>query len=172
MKNLTTFAILLLTACGSQTTPSIKTHEPDACQSIAELNSLDTRRPVPLQPMMAWHQKQNMQDHLVAIQRITDALSRSDWTGVSQAAAMIGSSPEMQQTCQHMGAGADGFTELALAFHQTADKIKEAASTQNPQAVLQATSETLQSCIGCHAAYRQEIVDAKTWEARTGQKMH
>ena len=50
---------------------------------------MDTRRPVPLQPMMAWHQKQNMMEHLVAIQGITDGLAREDWVAITEASARI-----------------------------------------------------------------------------------
>jgi hypothetical protein len=129
---------------------------------------LDPRTPVPLQPMMAWHQKQNMQEHLVAIQRITEALASEDWDAIATASALIESSPQMQQMCQHMGAGADGFTELALDFHHRADAIGEAARSHDGVAVLRATATTLQACTACHATYRQDIVDAKTWELRTG----
>jgi hypothetical protein len=139
-----------------------------ACAPIADLNAMDTRAPVPLQPMMAWHQKQNMMEHLVAIQRITDALSRDDWDGVAEAAKLIESSPQMKTMCQHMGAGAPGFTEMALAFHERADAIAPAARSQDARGVLRATSETLQACTSCHAAYRQDVVDAATWKERTG----
>jgi hypothetical protein len=135
---------------------------------LDELHKLDLRKPVPLQPMMAWHQKQNMQEHLVAIQRITDGLSREDWGEVEQGAALIGSSPQMQQMCQHMGAGAEGFTELALEFHSRADTIREAARKKDGLGVLKATTHTLRACTQCHAAYRQDLVDAQTWEQRTG----
>jgi hypothetical protein len=118
--------------------------------------------------MMAWHQKQNMNDHLVAIQQITAALAREDWEGVAQASARIESSPQMQQMCEHMGAGADGFTEYALEFHRRADQIAVAARTQSTAAVLSATANTLQACTSCHATYRQEVVDSATWTARTG----
>jgi hypothetical protein len=138
------------------------------CEPVAQLNTLDPRRPVPLQPMMAWHQKQNMQEHLVAIQRITDGLARQDWDEIAQASALIGTSPEMEQMCQHMGAGAEGFTELALEFHHRADAIAAAARAQDSGAVLEATSRTLQTCTSCHATYRQDVVDAATWQARTG----
>ncbi len=146
------------------------TDEPaaSACAPIEQLAAMDTRQPVPLQPMMAWHQKQNMMEHLVAIQRITDALAREDWEGVASASALIESSPQMQQMCQHMGAGADGFTELALDFHRRADAIGVAARAQDGPAVLRATSNTLQACTSCHASYRQDVVDAATWQARTG----
>jgi hypothetical protein len=139
------------------------------CEPMTELASLDHRRPVPLQPMMAWHQKQNMLEHLVAIQRITDGLAREDWDEVARASALIESSPQMQQMCQHMGAGAEGFTEMALDFHLRADAIGVAARAHDRAGVLRATSNTLQACTGCHVAFRQEVVDAGTWRARTGQ---
>ena len=129
---------------------------------------MDHRRAVPLQPMMAWHQKQNMMEHLVAIQRITDGLAREDWDAIAEASALIESSPQMQQMCEHMGAGADGFTELALEFHARADTIGVAAKAHDGPAVLAATSSTLQACTSCHTTYRQEVVDPATWEARTG----
>jgi len=139
-----------------------------ACQPVEELAGLDHRTPVPLQPMMAWHQKQNMMEHLVAIQRITDGLAREDWEEVASASALIESSPQMQQMCQHMGAGAQGFTEMALDFHRRADAIGEAARAHDGAAVLRATSNTLQSCTGCHAAFRKDVVSATEWQRRTG----
>jgi L-amino acid N-acyltransferase YncA len=136
---------------------------------MEELAGLDHRTPVPLQPMMAWHQKQNMMEHLVAIQRITAGLAREDWEEVASASGLIESSPQMQQMCQHMGAGAQGFTEMALDFHRRADAIGVAARAHDGAAVLRATSNTLQSCIGCHAAFRQVVVSATEWQRRTGQ---
>lgn len=146
-------------------TPSTE-HE---CQPVQELAALDPRTPVPLQPMMAWHQKQNMMEHLVVIQRITDGLARDDWTEVARAAGLIESSPQMQQMCEHMGAGAEGFTELALDFHRRAQAIGQAARAHDASRALQATANTLQACTACHAAFRQDVVDLATWQARTGQ---
>jgi hypothetical protein len=173
---LAALAALVMTACEGTSTPAqwVEQAPPpaasgDACQPISELNALDPRRPVPLQPMMAWHQKQNMQDHLEAIQRIVEGLTREDWEAIGDASARIESSPQMQQMCEHMGAGADGFTEMALDFHRKADAIGEAADARDAQAVLRATSDALQACTSCHSTYRQEIVDAETWTSRTGQ---
>ena len=107
--------LLHLYACGS--TPAVEScpdDVPATTSPIEELNSLDPRAPVPLQPMMAWLQKQNMQEHLVAIQRITEALSRDDWKAVSAATSMLALSPQMEMQCEHMGAGADGFTKAQL----------------------------------------------------------
>ena len=138
---------------------------------VDQLNAMDPRTPVPLQPMMAWHQKQNMQEHLVAIQRITDGLAREDWDMVAAGAGLIASSPTMQMQCEHMGQGADGFTSLALDFHSRADRIVTAAGAKDPTATLVATADTLAACTGCHARFRQDVVDAATWEARTGSTM-
>lgn len=140
----------------------------DRYAPIAELAALDGRRAVPLQPMMAWHQKQNMMEHLVAIQRITDGLAREDWEAVAAASALIETSPQMQRMCEHMGAGAEGFTSLALEFHRRADAIGAAARAHDGSAVLRATAHTLEACTSCHAGYRQDVVDAATWQARTG----
>ncbi len=181
--------ILALAACNnepkaaatgsSSTTPAPKAAAPKAAAAsapqapvaagpVAALNAMDPRTPVPLQPMMAWHQKQNMQQHLVAIQRITGGLAGKNWDEIARAASMIESSPQMQQMCQHMGAGAKGFTKLALEFHRRADAIGVAARAHDSVGVLRATSNTLKTCTGCHATFRQDVVDASTWQARTG----
>ncbi len=141
---------------------------PEAPSAWEALAAMDPRQPVPLQPMMAWHQKQNMQDHLVAIQQITDGLAREDWALIERASARIGSSPQMKMQCEHMGAGAPGFTPLALDFHRRADAVGEAAKARDAGAVLQATAHTLAACTSCHAAYKQDVVDAATWTQRTG----
>jgi hypothetical protein len=51
-----------------------------------------------------------------------------------------------------------------LQFHRTADGIAVAARSGDRKAVLAALDTTLQACVGCHAAYRQEIVDQATWD--------
>lgn len=140
-----------------------------SCAPSMALHRMDKRIPVPLQPMMAWHQKQNMQAHLVAIQKITDALAHKDWKTLLQATKTIQSSPRMKRMCTHMGAGAKGFAQLGLEFHRRADGIAKAAQKRDLKEVLKAVSYTLQSCNGCHAAYKQEVVDAKTWQRRTGR---
>lgn len=152
----------------ASTQPGAGETHASSCAAYSELDALDPRQPVPLQPMMAWHQKQNMQDHLVVIQQIQDALARDDWEKVVEVSERIGSSPQMARMCQHMGAGAPGFTELALEFHRRADGITAAATARDLKATLSATASTLETCTSCHAAYRQEVVDAATWRERTG----
>lgn len=72
----------------------------------------------------------------------------------------------------HMGAGAHGFTDMALEFHRTADTITEAARQKDKDAVVSALGRTLTKCTGCHAAYTQHVVDDAGWEAATkGQQL-
>ena len=75
----------------------------------------------------------------------------------------------MGQMCEHMGAATPGFTAMALNFHHTADTIGEAARRGDRAAVLAALDRTLQTCVGCHATYRQEIVDEATWKRLTAE---
>lgn len=131
------------------------------------LSAMDSRRPVPLLPMMANHQKENMRDHLLAVQEIVAALATEDFAAVERAAGRIGYSEHMGQMCTHMGAGAPGFTDQALGFHRTADRIGAAARDRDRGRVLTELGATLQTCTSCHAAWRQEVVDEATWRART-----
>lgn len=122
------------------------------------LDALDPRAPVPLLPMMAIHQKQNMRDHLLAVQEIVSAMATKDFGAIEKSASRLGSSEQMLRMCNHMGAGAPGFAERALSFHQTADKIGHAARKHDSNAIITALSETLAVCTSCHAAFKQKVV--------------
>jgi cytochrome c556 len=130
-------------------------------------SAMDARQPLPLPPMMAAHQKQNMREHLAAVQAIVAAIGRNDMDAVAKAAGRIGYSAAMGQMCEHMGAAAPGFTTLALNFHHTADTIADAARRGDRAGVLSALDKTLQTCVGCHSTYRQEVVDEQTWKRLT-----
>lgn len=129
----------------------------------------DTRKPLPLPVMMAEHQKQNMREHLAAVQAIIAAIGRDDMDSVAKASARIGYSEAMGQMCEHMGAATPGFTTMALNFHHTADTIGEAARRGDRAGALTALDRTLQTCVGCHATYRQEVVDEATWKRLTAE---
>jgi hypothetical protein len=139
--------------------------EPSPAQKT--LDRIDGRIPVPLLPMMANHQKQNMRDHLLAVQEVILASSAGDFPAIEKAATRMGYSEQMGQMCTHMGTGAPGFTEQALAFHHTADTIGAAARRRDGAAVMEALGSTLQTCTGCHATFRQSVVDEATWNRLT-----
>jgi hypothetical protein len=175
-----TRSLLLLSACVvvagcSREVPAVVTSAPAPAppppprvpSANEALEQMDTRAPVPLLPMMANHQKQNMRDHLVAVQEIIGALATDDFGAIEKAAGRIGFSDQMGQMCTHMGAGAPGFTEQALAFHHTADRVGEAARRHDKKRVVAELSATLQTCTACHAAWRQQVVDEPTWTRLT-----
>ncbi|HEU4593515.1 MAG TPA: hypothetical protein VFS13_21630, partial [Steroidobacteraceae bacterium] len=70
----------------------------------ASQTASDTRQPLYLLPVMAQHQKQNMREHLAAVNEIVAALGKNDFKSVGEAARKLGTTPEMQQMCAHMGA--------------------------------------------------------------------
>lgn len=135
---------------------------------LQQLASLDTREAVPLLPMMALHQKENMRDHLVVIQEIVGALATGDFDAVQQSAARISFSPQAAQMCTHMGAGAPGFTEMGMSFHETADSIVEAAKRNDMSETLEALNDTIKACTACHTRFRQEVVTEQQWQNLTG----
>lgn len=155
----------LLVACAACRAKTDTRPAPPAAAPAPAHDALDERTPVPLLPMMAHHQKQNMRDHLVAVQEITAAVARNDFAAVGAAVKRIGYSETMGRMCEHMGSGAPGFTELALEFHHRADAIGAAAKSQDPTAVSAALAETLSVCTSCHARFKQQIVDESTWAA-------
>ena len=145
---------LSLFGCRHREAAGTATHAPPP-----GLDAIDTRTPLPLLPMMANHQKQNMRDHLVAVQEIVQGLAANDYDAVEKAAKRIGYSDEMAQMCTHMGAAAPGFTEQSIRFHRTADRIAEAARTRERAKVLDELGTTLQTCTACHAVWKQRVVD-------------
>jgi hypothetical protein len=147
--------LMLIAGC-AQAPPPASTSS--ASSPAAALERMDTRVPVPLLPMMANHQKQNMRDHLVAVQEIVSALANEDFGAIERAAGRIGYSEQMGNMCTHMGAAAPGFTEQALNFHHTADRIADAARQLDRTRVLTELSSTLQTCTSCHAVWKQQIV--------------
>jgi hypothetical protein len=139
--------------------PPPSSAQASAPSSADELDRLDQRKPLPLLPMMANHQKESMREHLAVVQEVVAATATRDFAKVALAARRIGYSESMGQMCEHMGVGAPGFTEQALAFHHSADRIVDAAKREDSSAVLGALGETLATCTGCHAAYKQKLVD-------------
>jgi hypothetical protein len=173
-KHALAFGALVLVSCqrpqpsqqGGRPIAEVSSPSP-SCEAHASLDEMDTRVAVPLLPTMANHQKQNMRDHLLAVQEIILSSGRDDFAGVERAATRIGYSPAMGQMCTHLGAGAKGFTEQALAFHHTADSIAVAARKHDRPGVMAALGTTLQACTACHETFRQRVVDQATWTSLT-----
>lgn len=159
-------ALLLLAACGADPAPLAPTPVALTSPHVA-LDRLDGRSPVPLLPMMAHHQKQSMREHLEAVQAIVQALAVDDLAAVERAATTIGYSETMGRMCSHMGAGAPGFTDQAVNFHRSADRIGDAARAGDRARVLAELGTTLQTCTACHQTWKQQIVDEAQWQRLT-----
>ena len=163
--------LAVLVACQQAKTaepPSQPTAPVEKESGWDELHEIDPRTPVPLLPQMAWHQKQNMQDHLLVVQEVIAALAQDDLESAAKAAGRMGLSDSMQQQCEHMGQGAPGFTERAIAFHRQADLVAEAARAGDKERVLKELSSTLTACTSCHASYKQEVLSSEQWTERVG----
>ncbi len=164
--------LLLVIACGSEApAASGQRVEPDPSSleaPYAELAGLDRRAPVPLRPKMAWDQKQKMMTFLVAIERVSEALAGDDWEAVGRASAVLGTSPQTRSRCGRVDAASDAITTMAIDFRCRADAIGAAARAEDRAAVLRAMADTVQACNGCHAAFRQDVVDARAWRALPG----
>jgi hypothetical protein len=175
MKYFLLCTVLALVVVGCQNPSSTRSSDtgdrkaPGTPHAAQLVDPLDQRTALPLLPRMAAHQRENMRDHLAAVQEIIAAVSAGDFAGVERSAARIGYSEQMGQMCSHMGSGAPGFTQLALNFHHTADTIVPAAKARDTAATLKALSATVKTCVGCHAIYRQHLVDEATWKAITGR---
>lgn len=128
---------------------------------------IETRRPLPLLQTMADHQKQMMRDHLGAVQEIVTAMAAGDFEAVERAAQRLGYSEEVGRICTRIGAASPEFTRDALSFHHTADGIAAAAREHNGRRVLAELSTTLRSCRTCHAQWKQQVVDERTWNRLT-----
>jgi len=154
---------LLFVSCAREVTPATPAASPHDA-----LDALDARKPVPLLPMMANHQKQNMREHLVAVEEIVSALAVDDFAAVETAVKRIGFSEQMGMMCSHMGSGAPGFTEQALVFHHTADRIADAARKKDAKLVLTELSATMKTCTGWPATFKPQGVAGAEWEKATG----
>lgn len=97
------FSFLLILLSGA-VLPAWATESASHPDPAMELDRMDQRTPVPLSPHMALHQKQNMRDHLEAIQAIIAGLAKQDFPAIEAAAARMGFSKEMEGMCQRMGA--------------------------------------------------------------------
>ncbi|MBL4685540.1 MAG: cytochrome c [Nannocystaceae bacterium] len=123
----------------------------------AELARLDTRTPYPMTASKTWDHKQKMMGFSAAIARSLQAAANDDWEGVATASSPLGTKPRQEANCDNVWGVETGIDAMALDFRCRANKIAEAADTADHRAVLRATSETLNACNTCHAAFRSEL---------------
>jgi len=114
----------------------------------------DSRTSLHLSPQMKQHQLSNMRSHLEAVRNIVGLIAAGNFDEASTIAHQkLGLTPEMKKMCNMFGN--DDFKKLGLAFHKSADKLGDVLKTGNVQASLNALHTTMNSCVQCHATFRQ-----------------
>jgi len=114
----------------------------------------DDRVSLNLPPQMKQHQLANMRSHLEAVQSIIGLLANGKFDEASGVAHnKLGLTPEMKKMCSMFDN--DDFRKLGLAFHQSADELGDVLKKGNLQHSLSALHKTMNSCVQCHATFRQ-----------------
>ncbi len=115
---------------------------------------LDKRISLNLNAKQKNHQLKNMRSHLLAVQSIISLLATDQFDEASLVAySELGSTTEMKLMCASFGD--ENFEKLGLEFHSAADKMSETFKQGNKDESLKALSSTMNSCIKCHATYKQ-----------------
>ena len=126
----------------------------------ASAHAEDARQFVEFPPMMLEHEMANMRDHLATLQKIQDALGRSDFDAAAKLAEQrLGLSsfglhgakhvqPYMPEGMQAIG------TEMHKAASRFALEADKAAATGDLKPALAALGRLTAQCVACHAAYR------------------
>jgi len=114
----------------------------------------DSRTSLHLSPQMKQGQLANMRSHLEAVRNIVGLIAAGNFDEASDIAHnKLGLTPEMKKMCNMFGN--DDFKKLGLAFHKSADKLGNVLKKGNVQASLNALHTTMNSCVQCHATFRQ-----------------
>ena len=117
-------------------------------------SSTDKRISLHIAPQMKQGQLRNMRSHVEAIRDIVGLISENKLDEASRIAHQkLGLTPEMKKMCGMFGN--DDFRKLGLAFHQSADTLGDVLKTGDVQASLRALHTTMNSCVQCHATFRQ-----------------
>lgn len=114
----------------------------------------DKRISLELTPQMKMHQLANMRTHVEAIQIIIGLIGNGDFIEASKVAhAKLGLTEEMKNMCNSFEN--EGFRNLGLEFHKSADLLAEVLKTKDMRKSLEALHNTMDYCVQCHATYRQ-----------------
>ncbi len=96
-----------------------------------------------------------MRNFVVAIQTITDALSREDMETVAQAAMAMGSGAANEIPPHVVAKLPEPFKQLAGRVHTTFDAIAlDAEGLGDVQHTLGQVGSLMQNCIACHSMYQ------------------
>jgi len=113
----------------------------------------DTRRVLDVPDAMKEHQKQNMREHLRAVQQVTAMMARGQWDEAAAVAhGQLGLTEEMRRMCSMFG---PEFMAMGLAFHESGDRLGEALKTKDRVKAETAMAGMLEKCVACHDTFKQ-----------------
>jgi len=114
----------------------------------------DTRTSLNLPAPMRLMQKQMMREHLQAVTDIVALITEGKFDAASEIAhSKLGLTPEMKKMCNMFGN--NDFRRIGLTFHKHADELGDVLKTKNLNKSLRALHATMNSCVQCHASFRQ-----------------
>ncbi len=114
----------------------------------------DARTSLGLPAPMRAMQKKMMREHLQAINDIVALIAAGNFDTASGIAhKKLGLTPEMKKMCDMFAN--DDFRRLGLAFHKSADELGEVLKTGDTKKSLNALHTVMNSCVQCHATFRQ-----------------
>lgn len=120
----------------------------------------DPRQLVKFPEPMRLHTITSMRDHLLALQEIDLALSKSDFDNTSRIAEQrLGMSSLELHGASHIAPYMpQGMQDIGTQMHRSASRFaveaQNASASNDVRPALAALSTVMQQCVACHAAYR------------------
>ncbi len=123
-------------------------------QHMMQTEASDKRTSLHLPAHMKQQQLTMMREHLAAVNDIIADIAEGKFDAASRTAHQkLGLTPEMQQMCNMFDN--DEFRNMGLTFHKRGDALGDALKTKNVRRSLDALHTTINSCVQCHATFRQ-----------------
>ena len=129
-------------------------------EHAAPATQSDPRQLVKFPEPMRLHTITSMRDHLLALQEIDLALSKSDFDTASRIAEQrLGMSSLELHGASHIAPYMpQGMQDIGTQMHRSASRFaveaQSASASNDVRPALAALSTVMQQCVACHAAYR------------------
>lgn len=151
-------AIAAFAAAVVAPTVAAQTHQHGMGDAAAP--SPDTRQLVQFPEPMRLHTIASMRDHLLALQEINEALSRSAYEQAATIAERrLGMSSLEQHGASHIAPFMPaGMQQIGTQMHRAASRFaveaQNASAANDVRPALAALGSVMAQCVACHAAYR------------------
>jgi hypothetical protein len=151
-------ALVAIGSGGCSLMSGTQTHQHDTMAPAA--GQVDARQLVKFPEPMRLHTITSMRDHLLALQEIDVALSKSEFDSAARIAEQrLGMSSLEQHGAAHIApfmpqAMQDIGTQMHRSASRFAVEAQNASVSNDVRPALAALGNVMQQCVACHAAYR------------------